>query len=95
VLVDLFMNEDDYLYDLPARIQALAERLPIEVLRIRRERTNTAAQLTAETGVTLDELDPLDVFARRLGQETLPEDLRASLTERYREIVAATGEHDA
>ncbi|WP_414441848.1 exonuclease subunit SbcD [Burkholderia sp. 22PA0106] len=95
VWVEVTVTEDDYLSDLPARIQALAEGLPIEVLRIRRERTNTAAQLTAETGVTLDELDPLDVFARRLGQETLPEDLRASLTERYREIVAATGEHDA
>ncbi|WP_414447700.1 exonuclease subunit SbcD [Burkholderia sp. 22PA0099] len=95
VWVEVTVTEDDYLSDLPARIQALAEGLPIEVLRIRRERTNTAAQLTAETGVTLDELDPLDVFARRLGQETLPDDLRASLTERYREIVAATGEHDA
>jgi exonuclease SbcD len=95
VWVEVTVTEDDYLSDLPARIQALAEGLPLEVLRIRRERANTAAQLTAETGVTLDELDPLDVFARRLGQEALPDALRASLTERYREIVAATGEHDA
>ncbi|MEK6346971.1 MAG: exonuclease subunit SbcD [Burkholderia sp.] len=95
VWVEVTVTEDDYLSDLPARIQALAEGLPLEVLRIRRERTNTAAQLTAETGVTLDELDPLDVFARRLGQEALPDALRDSLTERYREIVAATGEQDA
>ncbi len=82
------MADDDYLSDLPARIQALTDGLPLEVLRIRRERGSAAARLDADAGVTLDELDPHDVFARRLAQENLDDALRASLTERYRSIVA-------
>lgn len=95
VWLEVTVAEDDYLSDLPARIQALAEGLPLEVLRIRRERANAAAHLNAQAGVTLDELDPHDVFARRLALEALPEALRESLIERYRAVVAATGEHAA
>jgi DNA repair protein SbcD/Mre11 len=95
VWLEVTVAEDDYLSDLPARIQALAEGLPLEVLRIRRERGSAAAQWTTDAGITLDELDPHDVFARRLEQEALPDDLRESLTERYGAIVAATGEDAA
>ncbi|RDV00529.1 exonuclease subunit SbcD [Trinickia dinghuensis] len=93
--LEVTVAEDDYLSDLPARIQAMAEDLPVEVLRIRRERGNAQAQLSDESGVTLDELDPHDVFARRLEQEELADDLRAALTERYRAIVASTAEDAA
>ncbi|WP_321785168.1 exonuclease subunit SbcD [Paraburkholderia sp. J94] len=96
--LEVTVAEDDYLADLPARIQAMTDDLPVEVLRIRRERGNAAAQLHADAGVTLDELDPLDVFARRLAHETLDDDLRAALTDRYKHILAAmqaTPEDDA
>jgi len=92
VWLEITVAEDDYLSDLPARIQAMAEALPVEVLRIRRERGNAAAPLSAESGVTLDELDPHDVFARRIEQENLAGELREALTERYRAIVASTAE---
>ena len=95
VWLEVTVADDDYLSDLPARIQAMAEDLPVEVLRIRRERGNAQAQLSDESGVTLDELDPHDVFARRLEQEELADDLRAALTERYRAIVASTAEDAA
>jgi exonuclease SbcD len=95
IWAEVTVAEDDYLSDLPARIQALAEGLPIEVLRIRRDRGNAAAQLSAEAGVTLDELDPHDVFARRLEHEALSEELRDALTARYRTIVASTVEDAA
>jgi DNA repair protein SbcD/Mre11 len=88
--VEITVADDDYLSDLPARIQALTDGQPLEVLRIRRERGSAAARLDADAGVTLDELDPHDVFARRLAQENLDDALRASLTERYRSIVADT-----
>lgn len=89
VWLEVTVAEDDYLSDLPARIQAMTEGLPLEVLRIRRERGNAAAQLGADAGVTLDELDAHEVFARRLAQETLSDELRVALVERYRTIVAA------
>ncbi|WP_321842833.1 exonuclease subunit SbcD [Paraburkholderia bannensis] len=95
VWIEVTVADDDYLADLPARIQTLTEGLPVEVLRIRRERGNSQAQLSADAGVTLDELDPLDVFARRLAHETLDDEIRDALTARYKAVVASTVEGEA
>lgn len=95
VWLEVTVAQDDYLSDLPARIQALTEGLPLEVLRIRRERGSAAALLGADAGVTLDELDPHEVFARRLAQETLDDALQSALTERYRSIVVHAQEDAA
>ncbi|CAM2185535.1 ATP dependent, structure specific DNA nuclease -SbcD subunit [Paraburkholderia sacchari] len=95
VWLEVTVAEDDYLADLPARIQTMAEGLPLEVLRIRRERGNAVAQWSGDAGVTLDELDPLDVFAQRLAHEILEDDVRDALTERYKSVLAATVEGEA
>ncbi|CAB3797909.1 Nuclease SbcCD subunit D [Paraburkholderia caffeinitolerans] len=95
VWLEVTVADDDYLVDLPARIQTMTEGLPLEVLRIRRERGNAVAQLSGDAGVTLDELDPLDVFERRLAHETLEDDVRTALTERYKSVLAATEEGEA
>ena len=88
VWLEVTVKEDDYLIDLPARIEGLTEGLPVEVLRIRRDRGNAVARLEAQVSETLDELTPADVFARRLAQEELADELQAALTERYTSIVA-------
>ncbi len=85
--LEVTVAEDDYLADLPARIEALTEGWPVEVLRIRRQRDNSVAQLASHSE-TLDELSPHDVFARRLEQETLSDEMLAALNERYRAVVA-------
>lgn len=95
VWLEVTVAEDDYLADLPARIEALTQGLPVEVLRIRRERGNAAPQLSAEARETLDELSPHDVFARRLQQEDLTDDLQQALCVRYRAIVASLQEGSA
>jgi len=86
--LEVTVAEDDYLADLPARIEALTEGWPVEVLRIRRQRGNAVACLAAEARETLDELSPHDVFSRRLQQEALSEEMQAALDQRYRAIVA-------
>lgn len=88
VWLEVTVAEDDYLADLPARIDALTAGWPVEVLRIRRQRGNAAARLEAAASETLDELSPHDVFARRLQQEELSDDLQSALNERYRAVVA-------
>lgn len=93
--LEVTVAEDDYLADLPARIEALTAGWPVEVLRIRRQRGNAAARLAAEAGETLDELDPHDVFARRLQQEELSDELRQALDQRYRAVVAGLLGEDA
>ena len=86
--LEVTVADDDYLADLPARIEALTEGWPVEVLRIRRQRGTAAARLEAVASETLDELSPHDVFARRLQQEELSDDLQLALYERYRAVVA-------
>ena len=71
VWLEVTVAEDDYLADLPARIEAMTQGLPVEVLRVRRQRGNVTASLIGEVNETLDELSPDDVFARRLAQEEL------------------------
>jgi exonuclease SbcD len=90
--LEVTVLEDDYLADLPERIQAIAEGLPVEVLRIRRQRGNATARLAAEASERLDELSPHEVFARRLAQEELADDLQQALNERFRGIVSALQE---
>ena len=92
VWLEVTVAEDDYLSDLPARIEALTQGLPVEVLRVRRQRGTAAASLTGELSETLDELSPDDVFARRLAQEELAPDLQWALGQRYRAVVASLTE---
>ena len=92
VWLEVTVQEDDYLSDLTARVQDMAESLPVEILRIKRQRSQAAALLSGEARESLDELTPLDVFARRLAQESLEPPLQSALTERYRQVLH--GLHD-
>ena len=85
--LEVTIEEDDYLADLAPRVQALTQDLPVQVLRIKRQRGQAAAQLTADASESLDELSPQEVFARRLAQETLEPPLTAALTSRYRQVL--------
>ncbi len=92
VWLEVTVAEDDYLSDLPARIEAMTQGLPIEVLRVRRQRGNAAVGMAGEISETLDELSPDDVFARRLAQEELTPELQLALNQRYRAIVTGLTE---
>jgi len=86
--LEVTVTEDDYLADLPARLETLTTGWPVEILRIRKARGNAAARLAVEASETLDELSPHEVFARRLVQEDLTDDLQQALTTRYRAVIA-------
>jgi exonuclease SbcD len=87
VWLEVTVQEDDYLADLATRVQAFAEGLPVEVLRIKRQRGQAAAQLASAARESLDELTPADVFARRLAQESLEPPLHAALSARYAQVL--------
>lgn len=89
VWLEVQVSTDDYLSDLQSRINALCEGLPVEVLRIRRERGNAASSLASEARETLDELSVEDVFARRLQQETLDQGDTQRLQALYRQVLEA------
>ena len=95
VWLEVTVAEDDYLSDLPARIEAMTQGLPVDVLRVRRQRGNAAVSIAGEVNETLDELSPDDVFARRLAQEELTPELQLALGRRYRTIVTSLTEVQA
>ncbi|CAD5108010.1 exonuclease subunit SbcD [Zestomonas carbonaria] len=87
VWLEARVSGDDYLSDLQARIAALCEGLPVEVLRIRRERGTAQAGLQRQAQETLDELSPGDVFEQRLALEELEADQRQRLHGLHRQIL--------
>ena len=95
VWVEVLVNSDDYLNDLQARLATLCEGLPVEVLRIRRERGGAQPGLAREARETLDELNPEEVFDKRLDSEELDDDLRRSLQGLHREVLAELQEEPA
>lgn len=95
VWIEVVVQHDDYLSDLQPRVQAMTEGLAVELLRIRRQRGDAVAGLQATAQETLDELNPHDVFARRLQAETLDEPVRAAIEARYRRILNELAEESA
>ena len=95
VWLEVTVTEDDYLSDLPTRIEAMTHGVNVEVLRVRRQRGNTAASIAGAASETLDELSPTEVFARRLAQEELTPELQLALGQRYRTVVASLTERAA
>ena len=74
--LEVTVQDDDYLPDLAPRIEAMVQDLPLEVLRVKRQRGTATPGLWAEDAASLHELSPREVFARRLAQETLDSCLR-------------------
>ncbi|AYF88260.1 exonuclease subunit SbcD [Pseudomonas sp. JS3066] len=95
VWVEVQISTDDYLSDLQARLAALCDGLPVEVLRIRRERGATQAGLQREARETLDELYPEEVFDKRLESEELDQTLRQQLQGLHRDVLAELQEGQA
>lgn len=92
VWLEITVHSDDYLNDLQVRIQALIEGLPVEVLRIKRERTASPSGLQRQSKETLAELSTDDVFNHRLSGESLEVELQASLHDLYRQVVSEVQE---
>ena len=88
VWLEVLVGTDDYLSDLQLRIAALCEGLPVEVLRIRRERGNASASLQGQAKETLDELSVEDVFAQRLSSESLDDADQQRLLGLYQQVVS-------
>lgn len=92
VWLEVTVAEDDYLPDLPARVKGMTQGLAVDVLRVRRQRANTAAIFAGEALQTLDELSPEDVFAQRLAQEDLPPGMQAALAQRFAHVLKSITE---
>lgn len=92
--LEVEVRGDEFLPDLPARVAGLLEGLPLEVLRLRRARRQQPSLAPLSMG--LDELEPAEVFARRLATETtLEQDERDALVQRFGHVLAGLQEGNA
>lgn len=74
-------GEDALLMDLNTPLQSLLAELPVQLLKIRRERASQASDIDKSQVVNLTELTPADVIAQRLGYEDLTDATRQRLLE--------------
>lgn len=88
VWLDVTVNVDGYLSDLHSPIRKMTENLPVEILRIHRERQTQAPTLRRRAQETLVELAPLDVFKHRLASETLEPELQSGLETLYQQVIS-------
>ncbi|BDH46855.1 nuclease SbcCD subunit D [Salmonella enterica subsp. enterica serovar Choleraesuis] len=69
--LDIEIASDSYLNDALRDLRTLSERLPVEILLMRRARAQRQAALTQIQNETLSELKPGEVFERRLAESAL------------------------
>ncbi|MCT8344361.1 MULTISPECIES: exonuclease subunit SbcD [Photorhabdus] len=74
VWLDIEVATQDYLHDIQKRIRSMVAELPVEVILLRRSKTQQQNRLAQEDRETLTELSVNEVFARRLAQSALEDE---------------------
>ncbi|MET4757422.1 exonuclease SbcCD subunit D C-terminal domain-containing protein [Endozoicomonas sp. NE40] len=85
--LEIEVASDDYLSDVQSPVQDMVADLPLEVLRVRRQRNTQSASLVREARETLEELDVSEVFTKRLEDEPLEDDRVQALTRAFNEVL--------
>lgn len=74
VWLSIEVETDDYLTDLQNRVEGLVKERNVEVLLLKRARNQRKQQIERKQKETLAELNPFEVFERRLAQEQFESD---------------------
>jgi exonuclease SbcD len=80
-------STDGYLTDLQPRIEQLLSELPVELLRLRRERNTTGGSLKQLAQTSLAELAPNDVWLARLADEVLTAEQQQQLSDLHQQVL--------
>lgn len=98
IWLEIIVSSQDYLDDLQSRLQKMTDRLPVEILLLRRERNKISGTIDMVEKETLNELSVDDVFARRLGEELWESDTDKQRAERlqqvFKQVVSELAEQD-
>lgn len=93
VWLDIEIATDEYLHDAQRHIQQITEKLPVEVILLRRSREQRERVIARSHKETLSELSVEEVFERRLAQEETTEERGQRLRTLFAQTVASL--HDA
>ncbi len=83
----VLIGDSALLSDVQIQLEQLLAPLPVDLLRLRRERPAAAAHIS-DSGLSLQELTPADVFAARLVQADLTDELQTRLTQLHQQALA-------
>lgn len=85
--LELVLSGDSALLsDVQIELEQLLAPLPVDLLRLRRDRPVTAAGIT-DSGLSLQELTPADVFAARLAQDELSDELQQRMVQLHQQAL--------
>jgi exonuclease SbcD len=82
----VLIGDSALLSDVQLELEQILQTLPVDLLRLRRQRPVDAATMT-DSGLSLQELTPADVFAARLAQEELSADLQTRLQQLHQQAL--------
>lgn len=80
-------DQDAYLSDLQSRVEQQLQDLPVELLRLRRQRSSTDATLAMQH-TSLAELSPQDVWQARLAKTELSAQQQQQLSALHQQVLA-------
>jgi len=87
------VETQDYLNDLQQRMQILTENMNVEILQLRRAKKQQKERIERDSKEILAELNPMDVFERRLALEVFTTDAEQQqlirLRQQFEKTVAA------
>ncbi len=92
VWLSIEVETEDYLSDLQSRIEKLVSGFNAEVLLLRRARKQTDRQINRQEKETLAELDPFEVFERRLAAEVFDDAHQGRLSQIRQDFAAIARE---
>ena len=81
--------------DLREQIETARDGTNLEIRRIKNKRVMDRVLQRIDSAETLDDLEPTEVFNRRLEADDIPADQRSELTAAYAEIIQTLEESDA
>ncbi len=93
--LEVFYKGDEPASELRERLDELVNGSGLEILRIQNTRAVRLALGATESGETLDDLDPVEVFRRCLTAREVPEEECAALHAAFHEVLAAVQEKEA
>lgn len=84
------VETQDYLNDLQQRMQILTEKMNVEILQLRRAKKQRRERIESDSKEILAELNPVDVFERRLALEVFATDAEQEQLARLRQLFEKT-----
>ena len=86
-------EQDGYLSDLQQQVEQQLAEFPVDLLRLRRQRTTAVNTLQAQSQISLTELTPEQVWQSRLQQETLSAEQQQQLNALHQQVLATVLEN--